>query len=210
MLGRPTAATPADSRADARADTRAAKDSGPEKDSSFGQGAQFVEREDAALSPSASRRVSNPDPVAAARLAAKSYRVPTLHSPSRSLMEQTATERRLVVGRDISLAGEIKDCEHLVVEGRVESNLPEGQLLEIAQSGCFVGNAQVARCRIAGLFKGRLVVTERLNLAAGGRVEGNLRYREMVVEAGGKVSGEIQPLEAEETPPQATQGEVAE
>ncbi|MGH6947396.1 MAG: bactofilin family protein, partial [Kiloniellales bacterium] len=49
--------------------------------------------------------------------------------------------RRLVVGRDISLAGEIRSAERLVVEGRVAANLIDCSALEIAAGGLFHGSA---------------------------------------------------------------------
>ena len=40
--------------------------------------------------------------------------------------DQSANEgRKLVVGQDISLSGEIKSCQKLVVEGQVESSMTE-------------------------------------------------------------------------------------
>ena len=49
--------------------------------------------------------------------------------------------RRLVVGRDIRLKGEITACDKLLVEGHVEIVLPEAGSIEIASSGFFKGKA---------------------------------------------------------------------
>ena len=43
--------------------------------------------------------------------------------------------RKLVVGREICLSGEIKACERLIVEGRVEADLTDSKLLEITEHG---------------------------------------------------------------------------
>ena len=47
--------------------------------------------------------------------------------------------RRLIVGREIRLSGEITACDTLVVEGRVEATLNESYRIEIADSGYFKG-----------------------------------------------------------------------
>ncbi len=106
--------------------------------------------------------------------------------------------RKLVVGRDIALAGEIKSCELLVVEGLVEADLKGCRLLQIGETGVFKGSAEVAEAEIGGRFEGELVITGRLFLRATGHIAGSLRYNEMEVERGGKMSGSIEELS--ETP----------
>src|SRR4051794_2733369 len=52
------------------------------------------------------------------------------------------TERRtLIVGREISISGDIKSCNRLVVEGSVEAVLHDCRDMEIAETGLFKGNA---------------------------------------------------------------------
>lgn len=100
--------------------------------------------------------------------------------------------RKLVVGRDISLAGEIKSCELLIVEGLVEADLKGCQLLQISETGVFKGSAEVAQAEISGRFEGDLVITDRLLLRSTGSIVGSLRYNEMEIERGGKISGSIE------------------
>ncbi len=102
--------------------------------------------------------------------------------------------RKLVVGRDIALAGEIKSCELLVVEGLVEADLKGCRLLQIGETGVFKGSAEVAQAEISGRFEGDLTVTDRLFLRATGHIVGTLGYNEMEVERGGKMSGSIDEL----------------
>ena len=103
-------------------------------------------------------------------------------------------ERRLVVGREISLSGEIKACEHLVVEGKVKADLNDCKLLQISVSGLYRGAATVDQADISGHFDGELTVRGTLILRSTGRVSGTLRYGEMEIERGGKVSGSLQDI----------------
>ena len=97
--------------------------------------------------------------------------------------------KKLIVGREICLSGEIKSCEKLIVEGRVEADLTDSKLLEISGPGLFKGNASVDNCDISGTFEGDLVVHGRLLVRAGGRVLGRVYYGELEVERGGKIIG---------------------
>ena len=105
--------------------------------------------------------------------------------------------RRLVVGRDICLNGEITSCDRLVVEGRVEANLIGARALEIAQGGVFHGRAEVKEADIAGVFEGDLTATERLLIRSGGKVAGSVRYGRVVIESGGEIGGDMQALSIE-------------
>jgi len=100
--------------------------------------------------------------------------------------------RRLIVGRDISLSGEIGSCDALVVEGSVEAKLPDGRIMEITETGLFKGAVEIDDADIAGRFEGTLTVRGRLTLRATGRVQGTIRYGVLAVEAGGQITGDVQ------------------
>ena len=126
-----------------------------------------------------------------------------------------APGRTLVVGRDIVLTGEIATCEKLVIEGRVEGDIAETQHLEIAETGRFKGKAVVEECLVAGVCEGELSVNGLLTLRAKGRVEGTVRYVEIEVERGGRLSGDVgvqavrevaSQAEAEARAPEGSQG----
>ncbi|MBO0739708.1 MAG: polymer-forming cytoskeletal protein [Alphaproteobacteria bacterium] len=106
--------------------------------------------------------------------------------------------RKLTVGREITLAGEITSCEKLVIEGSVEANLNNCREVEIAESGLFKGSASVEDAGIQGRFEGNLVVRKRLLIKASGRVSGTIRYGQIEIECGGQISGDIQAQPASE------------
>ena len=108
--------------------------------------------------------------------------------------------RRLIVGRDIQLNGEITECDKLVVEGHVEIKLPGARVLEVSPNGFFKGNAEVEEADISGRFEGDLTARERLIIRAGGRVNGTVRYGRIVIESGGEIAGDMQTLEPSERP----------
>ena len=107
------------------------------------------------------------------------------------LNRETSESKRLTVGRDITLAGEILDCERLTVEGTVRAKLSSARLLEIAKGGQFHGAVNIENAEIAGTFEGELNVRGRLHIHATGRVFGKVRYGQLEVERGGRVSGDV-------------------
>jgi hypothetical protein len=75
--------------------------------------------------------------------------------------------KKLVVGREIALAGEISDCDILVVEG----------------------------AEIKGRFEGELTARGRLVVRRTGQVIGRIRYAELEIERGGRISGDVELME---------------
>jgi cytoskeletal protein CcmA (bactofilin family) len=108
--------------------------------------------------------------------------------------------KRLVVGRDIRLSGEITACDKLVVEGHIEVRLQGARVIEVSQTGYFKGNADVEEADISGNFEGELIARDRLVVRSGGRISGTIRYGRIVIESGGEISGDMQTLDGTEPP----------
>jgi cytoskeletal protein CcmA (bactofilin family) len=102
--------------------------------------------------------------------------------------------KRLLVGREIVLTGEIRACDRLIVEGRVEAALTDSRAIEIAATGMFKGKAQIETAEISGHFEGDLVVTQKMTIHSTGRVFGNIRYGQIEIARGGIISGQIDVL----------------
>jgi cytoskeletal protein CcmA (bactofilin family) len=107
--------------------------------------------------------------------------------------------RRLSVGREITLSGEINSCDKLFIEGSVEANLTNCRDVDIAESGLFKGSASIEEAEVRGRFEGNLVVRKRLLIKASGRVSGTIRYGQIEIECGGQISGDIQAQPAGES-----------
>ena len=106
--------------------------------------------------------------------------------------------RKLTVGREITLSGEITSCDKLIIEGSVEANLNNCRDVEIAESGLFKGTASIEEAEIQGRFEGNLTVRKRLLIKASGRVSGTIRYGQIEIECGGQISGDVQAQPAAE------------
>lgn len=117
------------------------------------------------------------------------------------VLKREAETRKLIVGREISLSGEITSCDRLVVEGSVEANLANCRDIEISESGVFKGSASIEDAEIRGRFEGVLHVRRRLLIRASGRVTGTVRYGQVEIECGGQISGDVQAQPTLNEPP---------
>jgi cytoskeletal protein CcmA (bactofilin family) len=133
---------------------------------------------------------------------AEAQRAPTVPTSTK----REAETRKLIVGREISLSGEITACDRLVVEGSVEANLANCRDIDIADSGLFKGSASIDEAEVRGRFEGTLNVRRRLLIRATGKVTGTVRYGQIEIECGGQISGDIQaqPIAESSDAPTAT------
>ncbi len=100
-------------------------------------------------------------------------------------------DKSLVIGRDVDMRGEVSVCDRLIVDGSAHLTVSGARLLQIGAPGVFTGSADVAEADVAGRFDGDLTVRERLTIRASGQVRGRVRYGQIVVEAGGELTGDV-------------------
>lgn len=106
----------------------------------------------------------------------------------------TGDRRTLLVGKGISVQGTISDCERLVVEGTVESQMLQAAELSISPTGVFRGEVQVEDAEISGLFDGTITARGNLTIRATGKVNGVARSKRLSVEDGGQLMGRMEML----------------
>ena len=112
--------------------------------------------------------------------------------PAEPIRQEPAREvRKLIVGREITLSGEIAACDHLIVEGTVEASVKDCHRLEVAEAGLFRGTVEIHEAEIAGRFEGQITVQGRLSVRSTGRIDGKIQYGELAVDAGGTLDGEV-------------------
>lgn len=142
----------------------------------------------AALPLRADRGASQPSPLRAAEVARPTRDV---HAVVRPANLSNPDGKKLIVGRDIELSGNISACDKLVVEGKVEANIKDCREMEIAGSGMFKGEAEISVAEISGVFEGALTAKEILLVRSTGRVRGTVRFGKLEIERGGEIVGDV-------------------
>ncbi|MBX3517757.1 MAG: polymer-forming cytoskeletal protein [Rhodospirillales bacterium] len=106
-------------------------------------------------------------------------------------------ENTILVGQGARLQGELLTCERLVVEGEATLTVHSCRQVQIGEAGSFRGTFDVAEADISGDFEGELVARDRLTVRSTGRVRGRIRYRHIIIEAGGLIIGDVNELDPE-------------
>jgi cytoskeletal protein CcmA (bactofilin family) len=104
------------------------------------------------------------------------------------------------VGPSIHLRGDLAGDEDTLIEGRVEGRIElPGHHLTIGVHGTVVGHVVARQVTVLGRVEGDLAVSERIEVAAGGKVDGDIRAPTLVIREGAEFNGSVTMGEAAKT-----------
>lgn len=99
-----------------------------------------------------------------------------------------------LVGHNTRIVGDVHFEGGLFVEGRVEGNIhaqESGSRLSISEHGKVEGEVRVPHVVLNGAVVGDVYVSESVELGAKAKVEGNVYYNLIRMEAGATVNGKL-------------------
>jgi len=97
------------------------------------------------------------------------------------------------IGKSISIRGDLTGNEDMVIEGQVEGkvDLPNNQLT-VGANGKLKAEIHAKSVVVVGHVEGNVYGTERVEIQATGRVEGDVNAPKLVVAEGAQLNGAIQ------------------
>ncbi len=99
--------------------------------------------------------------------------------------------RLSIIDKSLTLDGSVSFSGELIVEGTIKGSM-RGEHIIIAESGQIKAETQARNITISGVFEGSLTVKDKLILRSGGRCSGTVTCRDLEMEAGSILDGEIQ------------------
>lgn len=109
-----------------------------------------------------------------------------------------------LIGSRMSISGDIEFAGGLHVDGRISGSVVatgNDGTLTLTENGRIEGRVEVACAIINGQIEGDLTATERVELAANARVDGDVHYRMLQVAAGAQVNGRLMRIDEQRALP---------
>ena len=104
-----------------------------------------------------------------------------------------------VVGKATEIKGDLKSSGSMRIDGRVEGTVETSGDLIVGEGGVVVANVQASSVLVAGEVQGQVRATARLEVAATGRIRGDVETPVLVVNEGGRLDGKCT-MTAQERP----------
>jgi cytoskeletal protein CcmA (bactofilin family) len=94
-----------------------------------------------------------------------------------------------VIGSDVSIKGELSFDGSMKVEGKIEGKIHTRGKLALGKGAQITADLTVGQVVVEGNFKGNVVATERIELAASAHVLGDVRGPKLVIAEGATFVG---------------------
>jgi cytoskeletal protein CcmA (bactofilin family) len=105
--------------------------------------------------------------------------------------QETAQATTTVVGPSIVIRGKLKCNEDLVIKGRVDAEIASTRAVHVENSGIVKANISAKAVTINGVLVGNVTAESRTEIAADGRVVGDLLTPKLVIADGATIRGRI-------------------
>ena len=118
-----------------------------------------------------------------------------------------ATESLSILDKDLKVEGTLNVEGKLVIVGTMEGTLL-GNKVVTAPGSHVVGQAMVKEMVIGGDFQGDVTAYQCVEISQTGKFRGNIVCKDLKVQPGGQLNGNVRPLEVQEkAPSSATTGQ---
>lgn len=104
---------------------------------------------------------------------------------------ETPQATTTTIGPTIVIKGKLKSDEDLIVRGRIEAEIQSTKALFIENSGIVKANVRVKSAKISGVVVGNITAEEKVEIAADGRVVGDLMAPRIIISDGAAFRGRI-------------------
>ena len=95
-----------------------------------------------------------------------------------------------VIGQGAKLDGTVVSAGSLRIDGQVKGQINADGDVGLSPQSQVEADIRAQNVSVAGRFKGNLIVKGKAHLARGGRIEGNITAKTLVVEEGGIFHGQ--------------------
>jgi cytoskeletal protein CcmA (bactofilin family) len=95
-----------------------------------------------------------------------------------------------IVGAGARLEGNVVSAGSLRIDGQVKGQINADGEVTLSPQSQVEADIRAQSVSIAGRFQGNIVVKDRAHLARGGRIDGNVTSKTLVVEEGGIFHGQ--------------------
>lgn len=112
-------------------------------------------------------------------------------TPMATAAAPSAARQSAVIGPSMSIKGEIRAREELMVDGEVEGTLESQSLLTVGANGKVRGNIKARQVAIFGSVRGNVEVTEKIGIREQGSLIGDIKAAGISIDDGAYFKGSI-------------------
>lgn len=94
-----------------------------------------------------------------------------------------------IIGANVKLVGTLKDANDIVVHGTVEGEVISEKAVTIGETARIKGPVSAATVSVAGLLRGSIEASVRIEILPTGKVNGNIATKDLIIRSGAQFIG---------------------
>lgn len=113
---------------------------------------------------------------------------------SNNISSNSPSKLDTLLGKNTKINGDISFSGVLVLDGSVDGSLigsKNDDVLTVNETGVVVGKIQVANIIVNGTVKGDIISSGKIEVASKAVIEGNVYYKNIEMETGSKINGQL-------------------
>ena len=116
----------------------------------------------------------------------------TDHNPNISSTSRVGiSSTKSLIGESMSINGNIKANEEVVIEGTVKGTIDVGSLLTVGHKGYVNAEINAKEVVIQGKAEGNITATDRVEIYANGEFHGDVNSKKLVIKEGAIFKGNV-------------------
>jgi cytoskeletal protein CcmA (bactofilin family) len=115
---------------------------------------------------------------------------PEATNPKRKGAEMADNDEVTIVGAGARLDGNLVSAGSLRIDGQVKGQINADGDVSLSPQSQVEADIRAQNVSVAGRFKGNIIVKGKAHLARGGRIDGNITSKSLIVEEGGTFHGQ--------------------
>ena len=121
---------------------------------------------------------------------AEAAHAPAAPTPERKDTAMAENDEVTIVGATAKLEGNVVSAGSLRIDGQVKGQINADGDVTLSPQSQVEADIRAQNVSVAGRFKGNILVKGKAHLARGGRIDGNITSKTLVVEEGGTFHGQ--------------------
>ena len=109
----------------------------------------------------------------------------------KSPLEEFKSDGVVLIGKGTKMTGHIKDSTLIEIQGHLDGDIVASAVI-VREGATFTGNMITAYAEIHGVVDGTINAEELLDIRSTGRVTAEVKYGNLSVATGGRLSGAVQ------------------
>ena len=108
------------------------------------------------------------------------------------MAEQDKNTVQTVIAPDVDITGNIKSGGNIQFDGKLKGDLEAAGNASFGKTTEVTGNIKAVYVTIAGIVKGNVIATDRLDMKGTAKIEGDIKAKRLTVEDGVSFNGKVE------------------